>query len=67
MQENLERRQAIIDLLSMPDSPDLHRGHRLTLEGRADRYHLVPYLVSAFVQARLLELRERDLVRGESW
>ena len=61
MCSELERRQAIIDLLSIPDSPDLHRGHRLTLEGRKDRYHLVPNLAAAFVQSKLLEMRVESL------
>jgi hypothetical protein len=59
MQADIERRrQALIELLSRPDPPDLHRGHRRIFEGRSDRHHLLPYLASAFVQARLLELRE---------
>jgi hypothetical protein len=58
MRSDLERRQALIDLLSMPDSPDLHRGHRLTFEGREDRHHLAPGLAAVFVQTKLLELLE---------
>lgn len=54
-----DRRQALVDLLSLPDSPDLHRGHRLTVEGRSDRYQLLPYLAASFVQAKLVELCER--------
>jgi len=61
MCSELERRQAIIDLLSIPNSPDLHRGNRLKLEGRADRYHLVPNLAAAFVQSKLLEMRVESL------
>jgi hypothetical protein len=59
----LERQQAIIELLDQPDSPDLRRGNRLTFDGRPDRYRLVPYFVSAFVQARLLDLQERETCR----
>jgi hypothetical protein len=59
MDSNIERRLAIVDLLSRPDSPDLHRGHRLILEGKADRYRIVPQLASVFIQAKLLELCER--------
>lgn len=62
----IERQHAIIELLDQPDDPDLHRGHRLTVEGRADRYRLVPYFVSAFVQAKLLELHERETQRNHA-
>jgi len=61
MQTDIERRQALCELLSLPDSPDLHRGHRRMLEGRPDRHQLVPQLTSAFIQAKLLELRERHV------
>jgi hypothetical protein len=66
VQPDIERRQAIVELLSMPDSPDLHRSHRLTVEGRPDRHQLVPQLAAAFVQARLLDLREREALRESS-
>jgi hypothetical protein len=56
---------AIVALLSRPDDPDLHRGYRLVLEGKADRYRLVPQLASAFIQAKLLELSERRDVLSE--
>jgi hypothetical protein len=59
MQPDIERRQAIIDLLAKPDSPDIHRGHRLTIEGRSDRYSLVRELAAVFVQTKLLEMHER--------
>ena len=59
MDPDIARRLAIVDLLSRPDGPELHRGHRLILEGKADRYRLVPQLASVFIQAKLLELRER--------
>jgi hypothetical protein len=60
MQLDLERRQAIIDLLSLPDTPDLHRSHRLTFEGKQDRHQMLPHLAAVFVQAKLLDLRERE-------
>ena len=59
MHSDLERRQAIVELLEIPDSPDLHRGHRLTVEGRADRFSMVRDLAAIFVQTKLLELYER--------
>jgi hypothetical protein len=63
MHLDMERRQAIVDLLSLPDTPDLHRSHRLTVEGRPDRYQLLPHLAAVFVQARLLDLQEREGLR----
>jgi hypothetical protein len=63
MQVNIERQQAIIDLLSLPDTPDLHRSHRLTVEGRQDRYQMLPHLAAVFVQAKLLDLQEREALR----
>ena len=59
MHSDMERRQAIIDLLSKPDTPDLHRGHRLTLEGRSDRYRLVRDLAMVFVQTKLSEIHDQ--------
>jgi hypothetical protein len=59
-QSDNDRRQALVDLMSIPDSPDLHRGHRITVEGRADRYQLLPYLAASFVQSKLIELGERE-------
>ena len=59
MEPDMERRQAIIELLAIPDAPDLHRGHRLTIEGRSDRYNLVRHLAAAFVKTKLLELHAR--------
>jgi hypothetical protein len=64
MEPNSERRQAIVELLSLPDPPDLHRSHRLTVDGSPDRHRLWPSLAAAFVQAKLLELREREALRS---
>ena len=64
MQMDIERRLAIAELLTQPDPPELHhRGHRVRLEGKPERFDLVPRLASAFVQAKLLALHER---RAES-
>ena len=57
---DIERRQAIVELLSIPDAPSLRRGHRLILPGKPDRHQLVPSLAAAFVQQKLLELHERE-------
>jgi hypothetical protein len=60
-----ERRHALVALLSLPDSPDLRRGHRRTVEGRPDRFEMVPHLASTFIQAKLLEFRDRDTSAGQ--
>ena len=64
MQLDVERRVAIAELLSHPDPPELRRGHRIRLEGRPDRFDLVPLLAAAFVQAKLLALHERRAQMG---
>lgn len=58
-ESEIEKRHALIALLSLPDSPDLRRGHRLTLEGRADRHRILPRLAATFVQQHLVDLDER--------
>ena len=59
MQHDMERRQAVYELLALPDAPELRRGHPRILEGRPDRYQIVPELAATFIQSKLLELRER--------
>jgi len=59
MQLDVARRVAIAELLAQPDPPELRRGHRLRLEGKPDRFDLVPMLAAVFVQAKLLALEER--------
>ena len=60
MQLDVERRLAIAELLAQPDPPELgRRTHRLRLEGKPDRFDLVPQLAAAFVQRKLLFLHER--------
>ena len=61
MRMDMERRQALAQLLAQPDDPDLQRGHRVLLDGRPDRHEMVPYLAAAYVQSKLLELREREV------
>ena len=39
---DIERRLALIELLDQPDPPELHRGHRLRLEGKGGSVQLVP-------------------------
>ena len=55
----VERRLAIAELLAKPDPPELHRGHRLQLQGKSDRYAQIPILSACYVQAQLLALHER--------
>jgi hypothetical protein len=55
----IERRQALIELMTLPDEASLRRGHRLVFEGRPDRYRLCPMLAAAYAQTTLLRLRER--------
>jgi hypothetical protein len=60
MQLDVERRLAIADLLAQPDPPELgRRGHRMRVEGKPERFDLVPVLAAAFVQQKLLSLHER--------
>jgi hypothetical protein len=59
-QLEIERRLAIADLLAQPDPPDLgRRGYRLRVEGKPERFDLVPQLAAVFVQRKLLSLHER--------
>ena len=64
MELDVARRVAIAELLAQPDPPELRRGHRLRLEGKPDRFDLVPMLAAAFVQAKLLALEERRAQTG---
>jgi len=61
--EDAERRQALFDLLMLPDPPELRRrGHRTTVEGRSNRYQQLSYLTSTFIQAKLMEWGKYDFV-----
>lgn len=59
-----ERRQAICDLLLLPDPPDIDglRGNRITAEGRENRFQQLGYLCSSFIQAKLMEWGRFDFV-----
>jgi hypothetical protein len=59
VQFDVQRRLAIAELLAQPDPPELRRGHRLRLEGKPDRYALLPLLAAVFVQDKLLALSDR--------
>jgi hypothetical protein len=63
---DVERRVALAVLLAQPDAPELHRGSRPLLGGRTDRHTLVPYLTATYVQAKLLEWREREHTTAET-
>lgn len=58
-----ERRQALIELLAIPDDPAIRRGHHLTIEGRADRFALAHFLAASFVQWHRMQREER----GDDW
>jgi len=64
---DIERRLAIVELLAQPDPPDLRRrGHHLLLDGKPNRYEMIPVLSSLFVQQRLLALEERRAAADNS-
>ena len=69
MTHPLERSLAICELLSLPDPPELRRGHVLRLGGKPERFAQIPELTSAFVQSRLLALEELRIskTRAEAW
>ena len=60
---DIARRQALCELLTTPDPPDLHRGFVLRLEGKPDRHRLLEQLAAAFVRAKLLEISARSEAR----
>jgi hypothetical protein len=66
MELDVARRVAIAKLLAQPDPPELRRGHRLRLEGKPNRFDLVPILAAVFVQAKLLALEERRAQIGST-
>ena len=58
LDHQLRRRQALVELLSLPDSPDLRRGHHLTVEGRPNRHEVVAELASIFIQRHKVDQEE---------
>ena len=45
-----ERQAAILELMAMPDPPDLEpRTHSVTVEGRADRFAVINRLAAVYV------------------
>ena len=69
MEFNFERRAAIAELLAQADPPELpRRGHRVRVDGKPERYALLPQLSALYVQRKLLALEERResiVARGE--
>lgn len=60
MRTDFERRMAIAELLAQSDPPELpRRSHRVRLKGKPERYALLPWLSSLFVQQQLVALEER--------
>ena len=67
VQPDMERRLAITELLAQPDPPELRRrGHRRTIDGKPERYQLVPAISAAFIQKTLLMLQERRATVAET-
>jgi len=61
MKLDLERRQALMELMETTDEFDNLRRNRVTFQGDPDRFAtLIPHVTSAFVQGRLLELEHRS-------
>jgi hypothetical protein len=56
---DIERRLAIAELLAQPDPPELRRAHHLRVEGKPERYAMLPLLSAVFVQRKLIALEER--------
>ena len=57
---NVERLEAMTALLAQSDETDALRRHHKVTEGRPDRFTMLPGLAAAYVQSRLLALRERE-------
>lgn len=58
MQTDTERQAAILELMAMPDPPDLEpRCHVLTVEGHPQRFELIQDLRSIAAEYRRQELR----------
>jgi hypothetical protein len=62
MTPDADRRQALSALLAEPDPPELHRGSKLRLEGKPDRFQQLGRLANAWVQMKLVQVRERRLM-----
>lgn len=61
-EQDIERRQALCELLSLPDPPYLRRGFIMRLEGTPNRHQLLQHVTAAFVQSKLLAQHERAAV-----
>lgn len=59
MDPNITRRVALYELLEQPDPPELHRGNVSRLEGKPDRFDVLPLLAAAFAREKVMELRRR--------
>jgi len=61
MRLELERRQALMELMEITDEFDKLRRNRVIFPGHPDRFTtLIPHVTSVFVQGRLLEFEHRD-------
>ena len=60
MRNDFERRLAIAELLAQSDPPELpRRSHRVRLNGKPERYALLPWLSALFLQEQSQALEER--------
>ena len=61
---DIKRRMALLELLSITDAADARRRRRhVSSSGTPDRHEQVPAIVAAYVQMRLSELHEREMLR----
>ena len=60
---DVQRREALCELLTLRDSFDELRRHRTVLDGSPDRHQQIPRLVAAYIQTKLTELRDRAELR----
>lgn len=60
---DIERRLALVELLTHADPVDQLRRHRVVLEGHPERFKQLPQLAAVYVQMKLHELRERESCR----
>ena len=61
---DIEGRMVLLELLSTTDAVDARRRRRhIRSSGTPDRHEQVPAIVAAYVQMRLSDLQEREMLR----
>jgi len=66
-EHDIERRQALCELLTLPDPPHIRRGFIMRFEGKPDRHQLLQHVTAMFVQSKLLAQHERTAVYEDDW